>query len=168
MAIVWAIQKCSFFLKDLSTFRVLTDHRPLEGIFQKDLFDLPNPRQQRMREKIAIYNFIVQWTPGKTHLISDALSRAPLFAPQDLSRMEIDTAITCLSATSTTSLDIIFSAIGEDYRLLLTDVPNGTRHSNYSHSLKADFDSLSTYIRWSGSARQLPHHSSLICCQANT
>ena len=29
-------------------------------------------------------------------------------------------------------------------RLLLTDVPNGTRHSTYSHFHKADFDSLST------------------------
>ena len=80
LAIVWAIQKYLFFLKGLSNFRVLIDHRPLEGIFQKDLFDLPSPRLQHMREKITTYNFIVQWTPGKTHLIADALSRAPLFA----------------------------------------------------------------------------------------
>ena len=101
------------FPQGLSNFLVLTDHRPLEGIFQKDLFDLPSPRLQRMREKIAMYNFVVQWTPGKTHLIADALSRAPLFAPKDLS---------CLSVTSSSSLDIIFSTIDEDYRLLLSDV----------------------------------------------
>ena len=129
---VWAVQKCSFFLKGLPTFRVLTDHRPLEGIFKKDFFDLPSPTLQRMREKIAMYNFTVQWTPGKTHLIADALSRAPLFAPKDLSGLEIDTAITCLSTTSASSLDIIFLAIDEDYGLLLSDVPNDTRHSTYS------------------------------------
>ena len=50
-----------------------------------------------MREKVAMYNFTVQWTPGKTHLIADALSRAPLFAAKDLPALEIDTAITCLS-----------------------------------------------------------------------
>ena len=61
-----------------------------------------------------------------------------------MSGLKIDTAITCLSATSTSSLDIIFSAIDEDYRLLLSDVPNGTCYSNYSHFLKADFDLLST------------------------
>ena len=84
---------------------------PLEGIFLKDLFDLPSPRLQRMCEKVAMYSFRVQWTPGKTHLIADALSRAPLFSPQDLPDLEIDTAITCLSATSSSSLDIIYSAI---------------------------------------------------------
>ena len=31
LAIIWAIQKCAFFLKGLPTFLVLTDHRPLEG-----------------------------------------------------------------------------------------------------------------------------------------
>ena len=60
LAIVWAIQKCSFFLKRLPTFHILNDHRPLEGIFQKDLFDLTNPRLQRMREKISMYNLIIQ------------------------------------------------------------------------------------------------------------
>ena len=122
LAVVWAIQKCSFFLKGLSTFHVLTGHRPLEGIFQKDLFDLPSSRLQCMREKIVMYNFTVQWTPGKTHLIADALLQAPLFAPQDLSGLEINTAITCLSATSASSLDIIFSAIEEDYHLSLIHI----------------------------------------------
>ena len=72
-----------------------------------------------------MYNFIVQWTPGKTHLIADALLRAPLFDAKDLPGLEIDTAITYLSATSSASLDIIYSAIDEDYRLLLSDVANG-------------------------------------------
>ena len=29
LAIIWAIQKCEFFLKGLPTFTVATDHRPL-------------------------------------------------------------------------------------------------------------------------------------------
>ena len=97
-----------------------------------------------MCEKVPMYNFQVKWTPGKTHLIADALSRAPLFAAKDLPGLEIDTAITCLSASSSASLDIIYSSIDEDYRLLLTDVNNGTQHSAYSTSLKSDFDSLSS------------------------
>ena len=71
-------------------------------------------------------------------------TRAPLFAPKDLPGLEIDTAISCLYVTSSTSLDVIFSAIDDDYRLLLSDIPNGTHHSNYSASLKSEFDSLST------------------------
>ena len=90
-----------------------------------------------------MYSFKVQWTPGKTHIIADALSRAPLFSPQDLPDLEIDTAITCLSATSSSSLDIIYSAIDDDYRLLLSDVKNNSNFSKYSVHLKSDFDSLS-------------------------
>ena len=60
LAIVWAVQKCSFFLRGLPSFCILTDHRPLESIFLKDLFDLTSPRLQRMCEKIAKYNFTIQ------------------------------------------------------------------------------------------------------------
>ena len=81
LAIIWAIQKCHFYLCGLPLFRVYTDHLPLEGVFQKDIFDLVSPRLQRLREKVAMYSFRVCWVPGKTHLIADALSCAPLFAP---------------------------------------------------------------------------------------
>ena len=57
--------------------------------------------------------------------------------------LEIDTAITCLSATSSSSLDIIYSAIDEDYRLLLSDVKNSSNFSKYSVNLKSDFECLS-------------------------
>ena len=89
LAIVLAVQKCSICLRGLPSFRILTDHRPLQGISQKYLFDLTSPRLQRMREKIAMYNFIIQWTPGKSHLLADALSRAPLFTPKDLPGFEM-------------------------------------------------------------------------------
>ena len=75
LAIVWAILKCSFYLRGLPFFTVYTDYRPLEGIFV-DIFDLASPRLQRLREKITMYTFNVRWVPGKTHYISDALSRA--------------------------------------------------------------------------------------------
>ena len=39
----------------------------------------------RMSEKVTSYNFSVIWTPGKTHHIADALSRAPVFGPCDMS-----------------------------------------------------------------------------------
>ena len=57
--------------------------------------------------------------------------------------MEVDTAITCLAATSQPSLDIIYNAIDEDYRTLLEGVLHGKSTSTYSCSLKANTDSLS-------------------------
>ena len=50
LAIKWAILKCPFYLLGLPKFTVVIDHRPLEGVFKKAIFDLPNPRLQRMRD----------------------------------------------------------------------------------------------------------------------
>ena len=74
-----------------TTFNVVTDHKPLEVIFKKDLFDIGNPRLQRIREKLLEYNFTVTRVPGKGHLIANALSRAPLFAPEEVEDITIDT-----------------------------------------------------------------------------
>ena len=41
-AIVWAVQKCNFFLKGIGHFEVVTDHRPLVGIFSKNLNQIDN------------------------------------------------------------------------------------------------------------------------------
>ena len=73
LVIVWATFKSSFYLRGLPLFTIYTDHRPLQGVFHKDIFDLASPRLQRLREKIAMYSFQVCWVPGKTHLILDAL-----------------------------------------------------------------------------------------------
>ena len=79
MAIQWGTQKCAYYLRGLPTFEVWTDHKPLVGIFSKNICDLENPRLMRMREKMMEYSPEVKWVPGKTHYIADALSRSPLF-----------------------------------------------------------------------------------------
>ena len=96
-----------------------------------------------MREKIARYSFEVNWVPGKTHYIADALSSAPLFSPQEQPDLEIDTAITCLAATSHPSLSVITRAIDDDYRSLIQDVLSNTTKSTYSRSLKSEMSSFS-------------------------
>ena len=59
LAIIWAIQQCRFYLCGLPLFWVYTDHRPMEGVFQKGIFDLANLRLQRLREKVAMFSFRV-------------------------------------------------------------------------------------------------------------
>ena len=90
-----------------------------------------------------MYSFDVRWVPGKTHLIADALSRAPLFSAEDLPGLEIDTTISCLSQTSQPSIRLVYNAVDDDYRLLVQDVLNNTSLSLYSKHLKGSFDSLS-------------------------
>ena len=139
----FAVDKCSFYLKGAPSFTVVTDHKPLEAIFKKDLFDIGNPRLQRIREKLLEYNFSVTWVPGKSHLIGDALCRAPLFAPEEEEDIAIDTASVCLAKTATNQLDVIFDAIDSDYVRLRQDVRDGTFNSVYANQLKSLMPQLS-------------------------
>ena len=84
LAIVNASNKCSYYLAGFSQLEVWTDHRPLVGAFEKHLHLMQNQRLMHMHEKLTNYNFTVIWTPGKTHHIADALSRAPVFGPCNL------------------------------------------------------------------------------------
>ena len=81
LGIAWAIEKCRHYLLGNPNFRVVTDHRPLLGIFRKDLSDIDNRRIQRYRERLQPYNFQLSWEEGKNHLIADALSRSTVDFP---------------------------------------------------------------------------------------
>ena len=89
LAIAWAITANRYYLLG-ANFTVLTDHRPLEGTFKKPLGDISNARLLRFREKLADYRFKVVWTPGKTNLIADALSRSPVFKPSPADDLDKD------------------------------------------------------------------------------
>ncbi|XP_059092469.1 uncharacterized protein K02A2.6-like [Tigriopus californicus] len=70
---------CRMYLAGMN-FTVITDHRPLLGIFKgSNLAAVDNPRLQRILMKTAGYTFTIQWIPGKNHRIADTLSRYPLF-----------------------------------------------------------------------------------------
>ena len=60
-------QKCDFYVRGLPNFEVQTDHRPLEGVFTRQMHSMENVRLLRMREKLARYNFTVRWTPDKSN-----------------------------------------------------------------------------------------------------
>ena len=83
MAIQWAIIKCHYYLRCHPGFKVITDHQPLLGIFEKPLGEITNTRLARFRERLVGYNFKILWGRGKDHEIADALSRAPVFAPPE-------------------------------------------------------------------------------------
>ena len=118
LAIQWSIKKCEFYLKGLDRFEVLTDHRPLVGIFSKQLNALENSRLMRMREKLTEYSFEVKWVEGKSHYIADALSRAPVFDPHE-EELTVDCAINCLRVTDSKAISILDEIRGEEYKQLI-------------------------------------------------
>jgi|GEM_PF-2645699 len=122
LAIVWGVAKCDFYLRGLPMFTVVTDHKPLVGVFSHGLADQVNPRLQRFREKLTPYRFQVKWIQGKNHFIADALSRAPVFAPEEEPDMQVDTALSCMIMTKDPALESITSMVDEDYESGISDI----------------------------------------------
>ena len=58
-------------------FTVFNDHQSLKSIFQKSITQCP-PRIQRFFMKLQKYDFNLEYSPGKSMVVSDALSRAYL------------------------------------------------------------------------------------------
>ena len=150
LAIQWAIRKCDYYLRGLPQFRVITDHRPLVGIFAKALPDIDNPRLMRMREKLTIYSFQVDWVQGKTHLIADALSRSPVFKPDEDSSFEQDSPAFCFSveAEEDPALQLLVDAVDDDYRLIVSAVtsrecPKGLPRTHPAREFLKVWDRLS-------------------------
>ena len=117
---------------------MVTDHRPLEGIFKKEIFQVENTRLQRMREKLAAYSFTVSWVPGKTHMIADALSRAPYFAGSEESEVYCN-VVTCLKVSSDPALDWLSQCNDRDYDNLRQAILTGKK---YKHVAEGTFGRL--------------------------
>ena len=83
LGLQWSIEQCRFYLLGCQDFLVIVDHRPLCQIVTKDLADIRNARLLRLREKLACYNFHVEWQPGKHHFLADHLSRHPVWDPPE-------------------------------------------------------------------------------------
>ena len=98
-----------------------TDHRPLVGIFNKQLHMLNNQRLIRIREKLLDFSLSITWVPGKTHYIADALSQYPVFGPHEM-KLPIDDIATCFRVHKLMSLNDITSAVDADYARIIAFV----------------------------------------------
>ena len=78
LAIVFGCKKFHYYLYGRH-FTVESDHKPLESIFKKSIIDTP-PRIQRFAMTLQKYDFTIRYKPGKSMVISDALSR--LYLPE--------------------------------------------------------------------------------------
>ena len=147
LAIMYAIEKCSFYLTGLPEFEVWSDHRPLAGVFKKDMDATVNPRLATIRERLSSFNFVVRHIAGKNNAIADALSRAPVF--------QHDTTLAAAAACTTAAdpmLDPMCEAakIDSEYQWTLTTVlQNGklaaAPKTHLAHQLKTCSDRISIY-----------------------
>ena len=87
------------FLKGISKFEVITDHRPLIGIFAKSLPQIDNARITRLREKVSDRPFEVRWLAGKVNVIADALSRAPASTTEGSTSLPVNSCVIASQST---------------------------------------------------------------------
>ncbi len=144
LAAQWAMDKCSFYLKGCPSFKLITDHRPLVGIFKKPMHQIQNPRLQTLRGKMSGYNFETQWKPGKHHQIADALSRAPVDKAEN---EEADTVIVSTLTTGNPAIEFIRNAaeFDEEYQQIVQALKTG----KYIHTLIDDHPAKQFKNIWS-------------------
>ena len=76
LGIRWGVKKLRKYLLGAPKFQIVTDHRPLCPMFNKNKQDLP-PRIERFVMDIQGYDYEVVYQPGKSN-IADYISRHPL------------------------------------------------------------------------------------------
>ena len=154
LGIAYALKKCQFYLKGAPEFVVVSDHKPLLGIWDKDLGDITNPRLQRIRMKTLGFNFRIEWREGKTHYIADALSRYPVFNPE-ASDDEIENAHTyiCRKIQDFTPCTTLIDTITTDrkYNLITDALQNpafdiGEDHSHPAFEFRKQWDRMSILL----------------------
>ena len=79
LAIVFGCTRFHEFIFGMPVVYIETDHKPLEMILKKPLYQAP-PRLQKMIMTVQKYPLVVQYRPGKELVIADTLSRA--FVPE--------------------------------------------------------------------------------------
>ena len=71
-AIIFSVEKLSYFLKGPKTFTLLTDHKSLTFL-DRNIF--ANCKISRWQERLSEYNFILQYIEGRKNTLADMFSR---------------------------------------------------------------------------------------------
>ena len=87
LTMVYALRKFHYYLWGQAKFTVITDHKPLLGIFSpsKNIPPMASGRIQRWSLLLQNYNFTLRHRSGALLRTADALSRLPL--PNDSSEI---------------------------------------------------------------------------------
>ena len=110
LAIVYALRKFHYYLWGQNDFNVVTDHKPLLGIFSpdKNIPPMSSGRIQRWSLLLQAYKFTLRHRSGALLGTADALSRLPLMSTTDSTPVPADwvNLVNFLESSPVSSADI--------------------------------------------------------------
>lgn len=77
LAIIFSCRKFHHYIYGREVI-IKTDHKPLIGLMEKEIYKIPSGKLQRMCLRLLNYNVKLEYLPGKYMYIADYLSRNPL------------------------------------------------------------------------------------------
>ena len=137
LAIQWAVTKCRLYLAG-TEFTVYTDHKPLLGIMNgKNLDAINNTRIQRLMSKLLGYCYTIEWIPGKKQTIADALSRSPVFDPEEEEAADVLLRhVTCAEANPDLAISELSKAASDD--LAYQEIMEAIKEEKFLKDLNSD------------------------------
>ena len=75
LSIMFTAKAYHYYLAGCRTVEVYSDCKSLRGMFEKNISDILNTRQQRMIEKLQYYNLDITHISGINNKIADCISR---------------------------------------------------------------------------------------------
>ena len=82
LACTYGLLKTEFYTYGSSVVHLQTDHRPLIGLYARNLDEILNKRLQKLRMKVLHIPVQVTYIKGKYNILCDLLSRSPAFVPR--------------------------------------------------------------------------------------
>ena len=78
LGVAWGLEQTKYFTMGCNNLLVVTDHSPLIKVLgDRRLDEINNPRLFRIKERTLMWRFDIEYQPGKSNTVSDALSRYP-------------------------------------------------------------------------------------------
>jgi len=109
LGVRWGVKKLRKYLLGAPQFKIVTDHRPLCPMFNKNKQDLP-PRIERFVMDVQGYDYEVVYQPGKSN-IADYLSRHPLPRKGSSRAAEVDEHVQLLTKSTFIGAPSEFDAV---------------------------------------------------------